>query len=50
MIPSPFNLRCEYLEDPIGLDTPNPRFSWCLAHNERNQKQSAYQIIVASEE
>jgi alpha-L-rhamnosidase len=24
----PENLRCEYLENPIGLDELNPRFNW----------------------
>ena len=42
------NLRCEYMSDPIGIETISPRFSWELEHPERNQKQSAYQILVAS--
>ncbi len=46
----PYNLRCEYLENPIEIDIPNPRFSWILEHEEGNQSQSAYQIIVSSEE
>lgn len=48
MITSPYNLRCEYLTNPIGIDTVSPRFSWLLDHEERNQKQSAYRILVAS--
>jgi alpha-L-rhamnosidase len=46
----PFNLRCEYLENPIGIDIAYPRFSWVLKHEKRNQTQTAYQIIVSSEE
>lgn len=23
-------LRCEYLDNPLGLDTPQPRLSWLL--------------------
>ncbi len=42
------NLRCEYLINPIGVDTPAPRFSWNLEHRERGQMQTAYQILVAS--
>lgn len=42
------NLRCEYLSDPIGIDTTFPRFSWELEHPERGQRQSAYHILVAS--
>ncbi len=45
---SPIGLNCEYLENPIGLDTPEPRLGWVLESNERAQKQSAYQILVAS--
>ena len=48
MINSPYNLKCEYLVNPIGIDTISPRFSWLLIHEERNQKQIAYQILVAS--
>ena len=47
-IPPPLHLRCEYLQDPIGIDTTRPRLSWILRHSERGQKPSAYQIIVSS--
>ncbi len=46
--PPPFNLRCEYLVNPLGLDVLRPRFSWMLRHNERGRLQSAYRIIVSS--
>lgn len=42
------DLRCEYLKNPINIDTSKPRFSWTLLSDERNQFQSAYQIIVSS--
>ena len=42
------NLRCEYLKDPLGIDAPKPRLSWVLEDDERGQKQTAYQILVAS--
>ncbi|MCU0643180.1 MAG: glycoside hydrolase family 78 protein [bacterium] len=48
-INSPDKLRCEYLENPIGIDIQNPRFFWTLNHNERNQYQTAYQILVSSD-
>ncbi len=41
-------LRCEYLENPLGIDDPNPRLSWILTSDIRGQKQTAYQILVAS--
>ncbi|WP_200269239.1 glycoside hydrolase family 78 protein [Luteolibacter pohnpeiensis] len=44
----PSRLRCESLENPIGLDVEHPRFSWVDSATERGQKQSAYQILVSS--
>jgi alpha-L-rhamnosidase len=49
MIKPPYDLRCEYLFNPICIDIRKPRFSWLLTHEERNQIQSAYQIIVSSD-
>ena len=43
-------LRCEYLSNPIGIDVAAPRFSWTLKSDERGQKQTAYQVVVASTE
>jgi alpha-L-rhamnosidase len=42
------NLRCEYQKDPLGIDAVNPRLSWLMEDGERGQKQTAYQILVAS--
>lgn len=41
-------LRCEYLDAPMGIDTREPRLSWALESKARDQRQSAYQILVAS--
>jgi alpha-L-rhamnosidase len=41
-------LRCELATNPVGIDTPAPRFSWTLEHPERGQLQTAYQLLVAS--
>src|ERR1043165_709711 len=41
-------LRCEYLVSPLGLDEPHPRLSWRIDSTERGEKQTAYQIVVAS--
>ena len=46
-LPTPFNLRCEYLVDPLGVDVAQPRFSWVLDHPERGQVQAAYQVLVS---
>lgn len=43
------NLRCEYLKNPLGIDNTNPYLSWELVSSERGKKQSAYQVIVASD-
>lgn len=42
------NLRCEYLRSPIGLDVASPRLSWELQSSTRAQRQSAYQVLVAT--
>jgi len=43
-------LRCEYLKDPLGIDTPQPRLSWVLEVGggaARGEVQTAYQVLVA---
>ena len=48
-IEAPERLRVEYMEGPQGVDVPYPvRFSWALAHSERSQVQSAYQLVVST--
>jgi alpha-L-rhamnosidase len=46
------SLRCEYLENPLGIDAAKPRLAWKLetrnAKPERGVKQTAYQVLVAS--
>jgi len=44
----PFDLRCEYALNPLGVDTPQPRLFWKLESNTRGAKQTAYEILVAS--
>ena len=41
-------VRCEYLDNPLGIDTPQPRLSWVLESKQRAQTQTAYQVLVAS--
>jgi alpha-L-rhamnosidase len=45
---APNTLRCEYMEDPLGVDTTEPRFQWVLEHSDRAEKQTAYQVLVAT--
>ncbi|MDB6063807.1 MAG: alpha-rhamnosidase [Pedosphaera sp.] len=42
------NLRCEHLQNPLGLDVLKPRFNWMLNLPQRGAHQTAYQILVAS--
>jgi len=44
------HLRCEYLVNPLGIDITQPRLSWVLESSTRGQKQTAYRVIVASNE
>ncbi len=47
----PIDLRCEYRENPLGIDTLEPRMSWILGvtnPSARGQVQTAYQIFAAS--
>ena len=46
----PNRLRVEYMVEPRGVDEPQPRFSWALASDNRGQAQTAYQIVVKSED
>lgn len=46
----PFDLRTEYLVNPLSMDTPHPRLSWKINAGDMNVKQIAYQILVASNE
>jgi alpha-L-rhamnosidase len=45
---APVHLRCEYLENPLGIDKASPHLSWQSDNLERNWRQSAYEILVAS--
>jgi len=45
---TPVELRCEYGVDPLGIDAAKPRLYWKLASNARGQRQTAYQVQVAT--
>jgi alpha-L-rhamnosidase len=46
--PTTVGLRCEYLVNPLGLHETAPRFSWRMTSTRRGEKQTAYQLLVAS--
>ena len=41
------SLSCDYRENPIGIDNLNPVFGWMVKSSERNDSQSAYEIIAS---
>lgn len=43
-------LRCEHLTNPLGIDAPQPRLSWTVESKQRVQVQTAYQILVSTNE
>lgn len=52
---APASLRCEYQENPLGIDVVRPRLSWVLEDSRqgavgRGLKQKSYQVLVASSE
>ena len=48
----PVQLRCEYRQNPLGIDNQHPRLSWKLALSDtmrHSARQTAYQILVSSD-
>ena len=45
---TPIRLRCEHLENPLGIDETQPRLSWLLEATGRSRRQTAYQILASS--
>ena len=43
-------LRCEYKENPLGIDAQKPRLSWQLESTERSVMQSSYCLQVSEED
>ncbi|HJO03110.1 MAG TPA: family 78 glycoside hydrolase catalytic domain [Acidobacteriota bacterium] len=47
----PVDLRCEYIQEPLGIDTRRPRLGWRLSAattEARGLSQGAYQVLVAT--
>ena len=43
----PNRLQCEYMQNPLGIDTRSPRFGWNFSSSDRDQMQSAFELIVS---
>jgi alpha-L-rhamnosidase len=46
----PYGLICEYQTNPLGMDIVQPVLGWKLSSGERNQYQTAYEVLVALSE
>jgi len=46
----PVDLKCDYAVDPLGVDALPPRLSWRVESRERDQRQSAWQVLAASDQ
>ncbi|MDQ2843546.1 MAG: glycoside hydrolase family 78 protein [Acidobacteriota bacterium] len=42
------HLRCDSLENPLGVDDARPQFAWQMQDDRRNARQTAYRIFVSS--
>lgn len=45
---APYFLRTDYTENPLGMTNQKPVFSWLMKDGDRGERQTAYQIMVAS--
>jgi alpha-L-rhamnosidase len=43
-----YDLRCEHLTNPLGIDTDFPRFSWKIKSSVNGDRQTAYRILASS--
>ncbi len=44
----PINLKCAFISNPIGIDDTLIHFNWELSFNEKLNRQTGYQIIIAT--
>lgn len=44
-----YELKCENLQNPLGIDKTTPHLSWKVQSNKNGTKQKTFQILVASE-
>ena len=42
-------MKCEYLRNPSGIETTNPRLTWQVTSSESNGTQNAYQLIAGTD-
>jgi alpha-L-rhamnosidase len=44
----PAKLRCEALENPLGIDALRPRLSWQMESRARDARQAAFEVLVST--
>lgn len=44
---APIDLKVDLREDPYGLETLDPTFSWVMQDPDKNEKQTAYRILIS---
>jgi len=44
-----FDLKCENLQNPLGIDKTAPHFSWKTLSDKNGTEQKAFQVMVASD-
>ncbi len=47
--PAVTNLKTEHLVNPLGMDNPQPRFSWQVEDGREGAVQTAYRLMVAAD-
>lgn len=43
------NLKCEYFNQPLAINTAHPRLSWNIETAQKNWMQGAYHVLVSSD-
>jgi len=49
-VPKVVSLKCEYIVNPLGIDSSHPRFTWQMINPNHGAMQTAYQIKVGKDE
>jgi hypothetical protein len=45
---APTHLRCEFLDNPMGIESARPQLSWRMDDEGRGASQTGYQVLVVS--
>lgn len=49
-VPSATGTKVELLEEPFGINTKNPAFSWTMVDEDKDEVQTEYRIVVGATE